>query len=338
MSTNEGAERGRAEPIDAEFEEAADRRASRRGRGGIGAGSAVLLAVVAAAAGAAGGAVAPRVPQVKTLIDRVAPEPAAAPVAPDAKLVETTSGLDTRLKSIEALVAEPTGEAATAEGGGANVAARVFALQAGLRDVETQLHTIPTAQEISALVAEVQGLQQELPEIAATSRTAAEAARAAFAVAAAAEASRSSGPFEQSFASLKELLPDDPNVAALEPLSRTGAPTRNELRDSFGEVQLGIIRAARQAQAGAGFWGRIQAALAQWITIRQAGQGDTPDGVVERASQRLSADDLAGAIQELNRLSGAPAAAAAGWLENARRRLAIDTHLAAIRTELSRRG
>jgi hypothetical protein len=157
-------------------------------------------------------------------------------------------------------------------------------------------------------------------------------------VAAAAEASRSSGPFEQSYASLQALLPDDPNVAALAPLARTGAPTRNELRDQFDDVQLSVIRAARQAQAGAGFWGRIQAALAQWITVRRSGQGDTPDGVVERAGQRLAADDLAGSIQEMNRLSGGAAQAAAPWLENARKRLAIDTHLAAIRTELSRRG
>jgi hypothetical protein len=218
------------------------------------------------------------------------------------------------------------------------VNARVFALQAGLRNMEGRLSAIPSTQEITGLRDEVLRMQQELPAIAAESRTAAEAARAAFAVAAAAEASRSSGPFEQSYASLQALLPNDPNVAALGPLARTGAPTRIELRDEFETVQLGVIRAARQAQAGAGFWGRIQAALAQWITVSRVGEGDTPDGVVERAGRRLAADDLAGAIQEMNRLSGGSAQAAAPWLEKARKRLAIDTHLAAIRTELSRRG
>jgi hypothetical protein len=340
MSTNDGAER-RGEPIDAEFEEAERRSGARRARAsqGIGAGAAALLAVVAAGAGAAGGAVAPRVPQISALLDSVAPQTANAPSAASPQATAQAAALDQRLKAVEGVVNAPLGEASSAEdGGAANVTARVFALQSGLRDVETRLQAIPSSQEIGELVGKVQEMEQQLPEIAATSRTAADAARAAFAVAAAAEASRSSGPFEQSYASLQALLPDDPNVAALAPLSRTGAPTRTELRDQFTDVQLNVIRAARQAQAGAGFWGRIQAVLANWITVRQTGQGDTPDGVVERAGQRLSADDLAGAIQELNRLSGGAAQAAKPWLENARRRLAIDTHLAAIRTELSRRG
>ena len=123
-----------------------------------------------------------------------------------------------------------------------------------------------------------------------------------------------------------------------QPLARTGAPTRTELRDQFEKIDQSILRAAREAQAGAGFWGRIQAALAQWIIVSRVGQGDTPDGVIERANQRLAADDLAGAIQEINRLSGPARRVAQPWLNDAQRRLEIDTRLAAIRTELSRRG
>jgi hypothetical protein len=108
------------------------------------------------------------------------------------------------------------------------------------------------------------------------------------------------------------------------------------LRNSFDGLDTDIIRAATEAQAGAGFWGRIQAMLAQWIVIRRAGEGDTPNGVVERANQRLAADDLAGAISELNHLSGRPRLVAQPWINNAQRRLEIDTRLAAIRTTLSR--
>jgi hypothetical protein len=132
------------------------------------------------------------------------------------------------------------------------------------------------------------------------------------------------------------LLPNDPNVAALAPLARTGAPTRVELRDTFSHLDNEVIRAARQSQAGAGFWGRIQAALAQWIVIRRAGSGDTPEGIVDRAEQRLQADDLAGAIAQMNRLSGAPKRVAQPWINDAQRRLEIDQRIAAIRQELSR--
>ena len=131
-------------------------------------------------------------------------------------------------------------------------------------------------------------------------------------------------------------MPNDPNVAALEPLARVGAPTRIELRDQFGRLDNEIIRAARQSQAGAGFWGRIQAALAQWIVIRQAGAGDTPEGIVDRAEQFLAADRLADAIQELNRLPDAPKRVAQPWIRDAQRRLEIDTRITAIRQELSR--
>lgn len=330
MSTSDPADRGRGEPIDVEFEPA--ERGYRPDRG-IGAGSALLLAVLAAGAGAAGGAVAPRVPEVASLLDQSFP--AAAPQAGAPQAGAESAAIGERLGRIEAIVNAPLAEAASAAGP-ADTAARVFALQAGLRDVETRLGQMPSSTEVAALVAEVRRLQEELPAVAAEARAAATASRAAFAVTATVEASSSSGPFEQSYAALQALLPEDPNVVALAALARTGAPTHAELRDRFERIDGDIIRAAREAQAGAGFWGRIQAALAQWIIIRRSGEGDTPAGVVERAQQRLAAGNLAEAIQELNRLTGPAKQVAQPWLNDAQRRLEIDTRLTAIRTELSR--
>jgi hypothetical protein len=249
---------------------------------------------------------------------------------------ESAAALDARLDAIEAIMNTPLSVAASGEAGDAGTASRVFALQAGLRDVETRLGQMPSTQEVTALVAEVRRLQEELPAVAAEARSAAVAARASYAVVAAAEASRSSGPFEQAHAALAALLPNDPNVAALEPLARTGAPTRIELRDRFARLDNEIVRAARASQAGAGFWGRIQAALAQWIVIRRAGGGDTPEGIVDRAEGYLAADRLDDAIEELNRLTGQPKRVADPWIADAQRRLEIDTRLGAIRQELSR--
>lgn len=333
MSTDDG--RRDAEPIDVEFEEARAPRYRRRSSGGLDFGSALVLAIIAAGAGAAGGAFAPRIPQVRAAMDQVLPDPgAAARTSPNG-----LTNIDQRLRGVERIMATPLAEAASAgDVTGANVAARVFQVQAGLADVQRQLQQIPSASQVAGLTAEVQRMQQELPAIEASARTAQEAARAAFAVAAASDASRTSGPFEQSYASLQALLPNDPNVAALAPLARTGAPTRNELRDQFDTIQIDIIRAARSSQAGAGFWGRIQAALAQWVVVRRRGEGDTPAGIVERADARLAADDLQGAIEQVSRLSGAGAQVAAPWLRNARRRNEIDARFVAIRAELSRRS
>jgi len=319
-------ERGRAEPIDVDFEPA---YRERRGGGGIGAGTALVLAIAAAGVGAAGGAVAPRVPAVQAALDNVVPvsAPAAAGAAP-----QDASALTQRLDAIEAMLNAPLASAAGEDG----TAARVIALQSSLQDVQTRLQQMPSSEEVATLVAEVRRLQEELPAVAEEARTAAVAARASYAVVAASEASRSSGPFLQAHAALAALLPDDENVTALEPLARTGAPTRDELRERFERIDLEIVRAARRSQAGGGFWGRIQAALAQWIVVRRAGAGDTPEGVVERAEDYLAADRLDAAIQELSRLNGAPRRVADPWIADARRRLEIDTRIAAIREELSR--
>ncbi len=318
------------EPIDVEFEPAD--RDYRRG-GGISGGTAMLLALVAAGVGAAGGAVAPRVPAVQSALNQVLPVASTAEiVTPDLE----PAALDQRLDAIEAIMNTPLSVAASSEAADGGTAARVFALQAGLRDLENQLQRMPSTAEVQTLVGEVRRLQEELPAVAAEARAAATAARASYAVVAASEAARSSGPFEQAHAALAALLPDDPNVAALAPLSRTGAPTRMELRDRFGDLDNEIIRAARQSQAGAGFWGRIQAALAQWIVIRRSGAGDTPEGIVERAEQAIAADRLDEAVEELNRLPAAPKRVAQSWINDAGRRIEIDQRIAAIRQELSR--
>ncbi|MEJ0058680.1 MAG: hypothetical protein WDM79_03390 [Terricaulis sp.] len=186
-----------------------------RGGGGLGFGSALVLAVLAAGAGAAGGALGPRVPEVNALLDRAIPPP--GQTAAETASVTETAALDTRLDAIEAVLNTPLAQAASAGPEGADVAARVFALQSGLREVETRLGRMPSTDEVAALVAEVQQLQQDLPAVAAEARTAAQAATAAFAVAAAGDASRSSGPFEQEFAALQALLPNDPNVQQLAP-------------------------------------------------------------------------------------------------------------------------
>ncbi len=332
MSRHEDAERGRAEPIDADFEPA--ERGYHHAPGGVSGGTALLLAVLAAGVGAVGGAVAPRVAPVRTALDSAFPVstvPAAQSRSPnDAALAQRVSALE---GIVNAPLRDSSGSPVTP---GGDTAARVFALQAGLRDVETQLSRIPSSEQVAQLVTEVRGLQDQLPSVAEQARTASNAARAAFAVAAASDATSRSGPFQESYASLQALLPQDPNVLALEPLSRTGAPTRGELRDRFGHLVIEIVRASQQAQAGSGFWGRIQAMLAQWIVIRHTGEGDTAAGIVDRADQRVAADDLDGAVQQLSRLTGQARTVAQPWMNDAQRRSEIDRRLAAIRTTLAR--
>ncbi|HEX6980927.1 MAG TPA: mitofilin family membrane protein, partial [Alphaproteobacteria bacterium] len=88
------------------------------------------------------------------------------------------------------------------------------------------------------------------------------------------------------------------------------------------------------------WWRPLLDRLTSLVTIRRIGEvdGDTPEAVVARAERRLAADDLAGAVAELERLQGAPAAAAGSWLADARARLTAEAALAGLTTHILRTG
>jgi hypothetical protein len=254
------------------------------------------------------------------------------------QIARATASLQARVDQLEARASRSFAFETASGIDPTDLAARMQGLQNQSKALEAKLETTASASDVAALSTDLKKLQADFADVAAGAKAATEAARAAYAVAAATDASRSSGPFPQAYASLQAVLPDDPNVLALAPLSVKGAPTRSELRDEFDKINLEIVRAARAADAGGGLWGQIQAFLAQFIVIRQTGGGDTPSTIVDRARQRLSADDLGGAVSELSRLKGAASRVAEPWLADARLRLEIDARLAAIRAQLARKG
>jgi hypothetical protein len=338
MSASETGDGGRAEPIDVDYEPA--ERPPRRSRGpvrrnaGVSPGAALVLAAATAVAGAAGGAIAPRLPSVDAALDRVAPD--AQEPADLAQVQATDAVFNERLARMEQYLAAPLAQTAGAEG--AAVGAQFLAVQGAIASIQGRLDTLPSNEQVNALTGEVQALRAEVPGLSQRLQQAEAAARASFALAAAAEAAQASGGFAEAHAALAALLPNDDNVAALAPLAQTGAPTRIELRNRFAALEMDIVRASLQGQAGAGLWGRVQSAASQWITVRRVGQTNSTAGVVELASLRLAADDLAGAVAQVERLRGAAGQTAAPWLADARRRLDIENRLAAIRADLAALG
>jgi hypothetical protein len=330
MSATDADDRARSDAIDAEWEPAERPRRARRTSGGVGLGAALLLALLSTIGGGLIGALLPRSAQGDAFLSTLAPNAASGPQGGAAVAAVRTDlmAIDARLKALETSVASvaSTGDSATVMGQVLGLRESVNTLAARLGDSDPAV--------LARQVTEVRESQARIEKDVLTAST---AARAAFAVAAAGEAARSSGPFDQQYASLATLLPDDPNVIALGPLSRTGAPTRVELRDELDTLSKDIIRAARISNAGTGFWGRINAFFAQFITVRRAGEGETVDGMVERAVRRMGNDDLPGSVAELSRLTGPGAEIAAPWLQRARARLDIDARLGAISRELARR-
>ena len=333
MSATDADDRGRGDAIDAEWEPAdRPRRVKRAGGAGLGLGAGILLALLATIGGGLIGAMLPRSPQGQAFLDSLFP---GAPQDAQRHTVPTPqaelAAIEARLKRLEEVLA--TGTIASGADDGAAVLGQVMSLRESVSALAARIGDANLAQ----MSQDVLAVREAQAKLEADVLTTGQAARAAFAVAAAGDAARSSGPFDQAFASLETLLPNDPNVAALGPLSRTGAPTRAELRDDLDTLANEIVRAARVANSGSGFWGRLNAFFAQFITVRRAGEGDTVDGMVERAVKRMGNDDLPGAVSELARLTGPSAQIAGPWLQRARARLEIDARLAAIRTELARR-
>jgi hypothetical protein len=280
-------------------------------------------------------------PETKVLRDRIVAletlpnDPSKA--SPE-QLARAVAGLQARVNELEGRASKSLAFETASGIEPADLVARLQGLQNQSKALEAKLATTASADEVAGLSTDLKKLQADFTEVAAGAKAATEAARAAYAVAAATDASRSSGPFPQAYSALQAALPNDPNVIALAPLSAKGAPTKAELRDAFTKIELDVIRAARAEDAGGGWWGQLQSMFAQFIVIRRTGGGDQPNTIVERADQRLAADDLNGAVAELSRLRGAAAKVAAPWLANARLRLEIDTRLAAIRAQLAREG
>lgn len=331
MSATDADDRARSDAIDAEWEPADRPRRNRRDSGGVGLGTALLLALLATIGGGLIGAMLPRSPQGQAFLDSLYPgaNPALAAAATSAAKAEIAT-VDVRLRQLEQSLASV---GVASDGSASNIMGQVL----GLRDSVNALSSRIGDANVAQIAEQVSAVRESQARIEQDVLTAGQAARAAFAVAAAGEAARSSGPFDKAFASLETLLPNDPNVTALGPLSRTGAPTRSELRDGLETLSNDIIRAARVSNSGSGFWGRLNAFFAQFITVRRAGEGETVDGMVERAMARMGNDDLPGAVAELTRLTGPSAEIAAPWLQRARARLEIDARLAAISSELARR-
>jgi len=118
-------------------------------------------------------------------------------------------------------------------------------------------------------------------------------------------------------------------IDSLTPHAATGVATVAELRDSFGLILLPKFEAighesgpswTRQAWT----WLSIVGAPAQQPTPSSPAVGLGQE-LVRSAMDRLSEDDLQGAVELIAQLDGAPASLAARWLMEANARLSLDS-------------
>jgi uroporphyrinogen-III synthase len=161
-------------------------------------------------------------------------------------------------------------------------------------------------------------------------------------------------PFAAELSAVSELAAGDPALSAsvreatapLAARAASGVPTLLELRARFPETARAIVDAAKQQeqpaveQTEAREWYDTPlewlASAGEFVTsqvsVRPVGDvpGDEPGARVARAEVRLSENALDAAVAELEGLTGAAAAAAGAWLDDARARLAAERAVAAL--------
>jgi len=150
------------------------------------------------------------------------------------------------------------------------------------------------------------------------------------------EAARS-GAFQAALNAVKAVEPTDSEavtaaISAIEPLTG-GVPSRTALRDRFSTVSARILDAA-VVGSGDGVVDRALQNIASLVTVRRTTTdgGDSIDGLVASAESALRAGDLQAAVDTLSGLDGAPAEAAAAWLQAAGDRLALDQAVSTIQS------
>lgn len=145
------------------------------------------------------------------------------------------------------------------------------------------------------------------------------------------------GSFVRQLAAVRALGGDDPEIAQaaadLEAHAASGIPTLAALRARFPETADAVSR-AEPVTAGDGWTDKVVDRLASLVNIRRTGASAIPgggvDSILARAEIALTGGDLATAVAALQELSGAPAQAAADWLELARTRLQAERSLATL--------
>ena len=268
-----------------------------------------LERALSAQEGAAGAEFAAEIGRLRSALSRVEAEVGAG-ASTTGEAQAALSGLETRVAGLDRRLAEVGRRAAAGEALGADL----DRLESRLAEIELRLEALPRVGPDGRMA---------LPEQVATVLAAAQLR----------DALRLSAPFERELAALVRLAGADAELTAaldgLSPHAAAGVPTREALRDRFPQV----ARAVASAGAGDGEEGwlaGVRRRLSDVVTVRPVG-GDTlgqgPGAVAARAEALVEAGDLAGALDELEALSGRAAAAAADWRRDARARRAAEDAL-----------
>lgn len=255
-----------------------------------------------------------------------APKPEKAPAGKGTEIDLSTEDPEAAVESLERAAKaqaspdfSPPGAAAHAAAGIGEALSLDVARLAGSLETERQ-HTERQAAEIARLNAELAALKMQ-------GSPAAQMAKAALLFNVLAEKAKTGEPYR------RELQEYESGAGAtLPPAIGAGADkglaTLAALKGEFPEIRDAALAAARR-EASKGPVSRLGANFASLVRLRPAApiDGRGPAAVLSRAEGDLAADDLDGALAELEGLAGAARGETAAWAAKASARAAADAAL-----------
>ncbi len=209
--------------------------------------------------------------------------------------------------------------------------------------IETRLAALDPTGAGGAIIA---GLQADIAGLRAIIGTLQQQAAAApspvvtFAVISLAEAANRPGPFLTELDSVRAAMPGVPEVTALDGFARTGVATRTLLQERFTALQVaGAAQASAAApvQKDTGVMAWFKGLFDGMVKVQTApdGAGSGADAVLTRAKAKLDQGDLAGSADELATIP-TPSVLVTDWASAARKRLALESAISAVRGAVGR--
>ena len=184
----------------------------------------------------------------------------------------------------------------------------------------------PPSPSLAQLSAKVETLEAQQSAVRQT-------AAAAVAAATLLDAAQSSHPFTHELASLKAVAPPSADLAALEKLAATGAPSRAALAMEFPIYAAQAKSAA--PRSGSKFWTAVSAVSSRFISLRRVDrtEGSSVDAVLARAEQKMNDGDVDQALRLVDSLPPASRAAMDPWRALALDRAELDRRVSAVRLQ-----
>jgi hypothetical protein len=268
--------------------------------------------------------------------------PGSQPAAvPPASTASGTPGQDAGAVSGPAPGAAPVGNAPNGpvqDFGG--LKAQIDGVSGRVTAIETRLAALDPTGAGGAIIA---GLQTEIANLkAVVANLQQQAANApspgvTFAVVSLAEAANRPGPFLPEFEAVRAAMPNVPEVAMLEPLARSGAPTRALLLERFAALAPAVAQMSQPQAGQGGFFAWFKSLFSEMVKVQPAATttDSGPAAILMRAKTKLDQGDLAGAVVDVRGVAPAPDEVRA-WIAGAEKRLEIEAKVAALRGAVER--